>query len=98
MTTREQVWSAAFNAVANASNSVSKDTAIEWADECLGAFDKRFKQEATEKAEGKLLYREPGEPYISAGSVIVTHKFCQECGKVTPHDNYGCRGDIEVKL
>lgn len=41
---REQVWLAAWLAVARASNSTKDEAATSWADACLREFDKRFPQ------------------------------------------------------
>ena len=63
MNKREKVWHTAFNHVAAAVTCTSSETAIRWADDCLKAFDERFpKKKGTSK---KVLYREPGEPYIA---------------------------------
>ena len=48
LTTRQIVWLQAWLAVANASNSTRHESASNWADQCLAAFDKRF-PEATAK-------------------------------------------------
>lgn len=45
MTTREQVWLAAWAACASAANTLYKDVPTSWADMCLTDFDSRFPQE-----------------------------------------------------
>lgn len=40
--TREEVWTNAWCAVANASNCATSESARNWADKCLIEFDKRF--------------------------------------------------------
>ncbi len=51
--TREQVWLAAWLAVAGASNSTKKEFTTAWADHCLKDFDERFpRPERTSEGQG----------------------------------------------
>jgi hypothetical protein len=42
LTPREEIWIRAWTAVAGASNSVNKSSAVSWADDCLKNYDARF--------------------------------------------------------
>lgn len=42
LSVREQVWLAAWTAVAQANDCKDADTASNWAEECLAQFDKTF--------------------------------------------------------
>ena len=50
---REQVWLAAWLAVAGAANCTRPRYPVEWADDCLAEFDKRFPASKASQPEAR---------------------------------------------